>query len=159
MGANAILAVSLAVADAAAKAMRLPLYQYLGGCNAVTMPVPMMNILNGGKHAENTVDFQEFMILPVGACCFKEGLRMGTEVYHCLRKILKDRKLSVAVGDEGGFAPNLKSAGEVLAMMTEAVQAAGLQPGGKISALLLMRQQANCIRKKNRDIIFRGNPL
>ena len=132
MGANAILAVSLAVADAAAKAMRLPLYQYLGGCNAVTMPVPMMNILNGGKHAENTVDFQEFMILPVGACCFKEGLRMGTEVYHCLRKILKDRKLSVAVGDEGGFAPNLKSAGEVLAMMTEAVQAAGLQPGKDI---------------------------
>ena len=132
MGANAILAVSLAVADAAAKAMRMPLYQYLGGCKSTQLPVPMMNILNGGKHADNTVDFQEFMIMPVGACCFKEGLRMCAEVYHTLKEFLKERKLSAAVGDEGGFAPDVQGAKEALAMMAEAVKRAGYTLGKDI---------------------------
>lgn len=136
MGANAILGVSLAAADAAAKALRIPLYQYLGGCQAHGMPVPMMNILNGGKHADNTVDFQEFMIMPVGVCSFKEGLRMCAEVYHKLKEILKSEGLSVAVGDEGGFAPDLKGAEEVLEYMMRAVKEAGFMPGKEISFAL-----------------------
>ncbi len=136
MGANAILSVSLAAASAAAKALRIPLYQYLGGCQAHGMPVPMMNILNGGKHADNTVDFQEFMIMPVGACCFKEGLRMCAEVYHKLKEILKSEGLSVAVGDEGGFAPDLKGAEEALEYMVRAVKEAGFVPGKEISFAL-----------------------
>ena len=108
LGANAILAVSLATARAAAAQLRVPLYRYLGGVNARTMPVPMMNVLNGGVHADNTVDLQEFMIMPVGAKSFKEGLRMCSEVYHTLKNLLKVGKYSTAVGDEGGFAPNLK---------------------------------------------------
>ncbi len=115
LGANAILGVSLAAARAAAKALGIPLYQYLGGCGAGRLPVPMMNILNGGRHADNTVDFQEFMIMPVGACCFREGLRMCTETYHVLKGILKERGLSTGVGDEGGFAPDLKDTREALA--------------------------------------------
>ncbi|MEF2879713.1 MAG: phosphopyruvate hydratase [Blautia sp.] len=129
IGANAMLGVSLAAADAAAKALRIPLYQYLGGCQAVRLPVPMMNILNGGRHADNTVDFQEFMIMPTGACCFREGLRMCAEIYHQLKQILKDRKLSTAVGDEGGFAPDVKDAWEVLELMAQACEKAGYQPG------------------------------
>lgn len=129
LGANATLGVSLAVARAAAKALRLPLYQYLGGVHAKQMPVPMMNILNGGKHADNTVDLQEFMIMPVGACCFRESLRMGTEIYQRLKIILKHRNLSTAVGDEGGFAPDLESSQEVLEIMMEAVEKAGYRPG------------------------------
>lgn len=132
LGANAILSVSLAAADAAAKALRIPLYQYLGGVNARRMPVPMMNILNGGKHADNTVDFQEFMIMPTGACCFREGIRMCTEVYHKLKEILKKNGLSTAVGDEGGFAPDIKDARKVLELMEKAVEEAGYQPGQDI---------------------------
>lgn len=129
LGANATLGVSLAVARAAAKALRLPLYQYLGGVHAKQMPVPMMNILNGGKHTDNTVDLQEFMIMPVGACCFRESLRMGAEIYQRLKIILKHRNLSTAVGDEGGFAPDLESSQEVLEIMMEAVEKAGYRPG------------------------------
>lgn len=133
LGANASLGVSLAVARAAAKALRLPLYQYLGGNHAKKMPVPMMNILNGGKHADNTVDFQEFMIVPLGADSFHEALQMGAEVYQRLKIILKQRKLSTGVGDEGGFAPDLKSAREVMAIMVEAIEKAGYQPGEDIA--------------------------
>ena len=125
LGANAILGVSMAVAKAAAKALEIPLYRYLGGVAPKRMPIPMMNILNGGKHADNTVDFQEFMIMPVGACCFKEGLRMCAEIYHTLKKILHEKQLSTAVGDEGGFAPNVKDAKEALALIVEAVEKAG----------------------------------
>lgn len=125
LGANAILGVSMAVAKAAAKALEIPLYRYLGGVAPKRMPIPMMNILNGGKHADNTVDFQEFMIMPIGACCFKEGLRMCVEIYHTLKKILHDRGLSTAVGDEGGFAPNVKDAKEALQLIVEAVEKAG----------------------------------
>src|SRR5204862_283552 len=112
LGANAILGVSLAVAKAAAQAKNLPLYKYIGGSNAKYLPVPMMNILNGGKHADNNVDFQEFMIMPLGANTFKEGLRMGAEIFHNLKKVLHDKGLNTAVGDEGGFAPSLKSIDE-----------------------------------------------
>ena len=133
LGANAILGASGAVARAGAKALRLPLYQYLGGVHCRRMPVPMMNILNGGRHADNTVDLQEFMIMPVGACCFKEGLRMCAEIYHCLKKLLKERGLSTAVGDEGGFAPDLSNAREVLSLMVEAVEKAGYRPGGQVA--------------------------
>ena len=132
MGTNAILGVSLAVARASAKALGIPLYQYLGGCGAGRLPVPMMNILNGGRHADNTVDFQEFMIMPVGACCFREGLEMCTETYHVLKKILKERGLSTGVGDEGGFAPDLKDTKEALQLLVEAVEKAGYRPGEQI---------------------------
>ena len=125
LGANAILGVSMAVAKAAAKALEIPLYRYLGGVSPMRMPIPMMNILNGGKHADNTVDFQEFMIMPIGACCFKEGLRMCAEIYHTLKKILHEKHLSTAVGDEGGFAPNVKDAKEALSLIAEAVEKAG----------------------------------
>ncbi len=132
LGANAILGVSMAVARAAAEALSLPLYQYLGGFNAKTLPVPMMNILNGGKHADNTVDLQEFMIMPVGAESFKEGLRMCSEVYHNLKKVLKAKGLSTAVGDEGGFAPDLATAEDVIDIILEAVEKAGYTPGKDI---------------------------
>lgn len=132
LGANATLGVSLAAARAAAQALRIPLFQYLGGVHSKRMPVPMMNIINGAKHADNTLDFQEFMIMPTGACCFQEGLRMCAEVYQRLKIILKHRKLSISVGDEGGFAPNLKSAQEALELMSEAVRMAGYQPGDDI---------------------------
>ena len=125
LGANAILGVSMAVAKAAAEALSMPLYQYLGGFNAKTLPVPMMNILNGGKHADNTVDFQEFMIMPVGADSWKEALRMCAEIYHTLAKVLKSRGLATAVGDEGGFAPDLATPEEVLDLIVEAVEKAG----------------------------------
>ena len=133
LGANATLGVSMAVARAAAAALRIPLYQYLGGCHTRRMPVPMMNILNGGKHADNTVDLQEFMIMPVGACCFKEGLRMCAEVYQFLKIILKQNNLSTGVGDEGGFAPDLAEARDVLLLITEAVERAGYEPGKDIA--------------------------
>lgn len=125
LGANAILGVSMAVAKAAANALDIPLYQYLGGFNAKTMPVPMMNIMNGGKHADNTVDFQEFMIMPVGASSFKEALRMCAEIYHNLKKVLKGKGLSTAVGDEGGFAPDLATPDEVIDLIKEAVEKSG----------------------------------
>jgi enolase len=136
LGANAILGVSMACAKAAAEALDLPLYQYLGGFNAKTLPVPMMNILNGGKHADNTVDFQEFMIMPVGAPTFKEGLRMCAEIYHGLKKVLKAKGLSTAVGDEGGFAPDLATPDEVIELILEAVKKAGYEPGKDIKIAL-----------------------
>ncbi|HBE9429237.1 phosphopyruvate hydratase [Clostridioides difficile] len=129
LGANAILGVSMAVARAAADEIGLPLFQYLGGVNAKQLPVPMMNILNGGEHADNNVDVQEFMILPVGACCFKEGLRMGAEVFHSLKKVLGEKGLACGVGDEGGFAPNLGSNREALELIVEAITKAGYKPG------------------------------
>ena len=132
LGANAILGVSLAVAKAAADELGLPLYQYIGGVGARTLPVPMMNILNGGEHADNNVDIQEFMIMPVGAENFKEGLRMGAEVYHNLKKVINSKGLSTGVGDEGGFAPDLKSNVEALELIVEAVKEAGLVPGEDI---------------------------
>lgn len=132
LGANAILGVSMAVAKAAAAALKLPLYKYLGGFNAKQLPVPMMNILNGGKHADNTVDFQEFMIMPVGAKSFKEALRMCAEVYHNLKKVLNAKGLSTAVGDEGGFAPDLATPDEVIDVIIEAVNKAGYKPGDDI---------------------------
>ncbi len=132
LGANAILGVSIACAKAAADTLGLPLYQYLGGVNGKTLPVPMMNILNGGQHADNNVDIQEFMIMPVGACCFKEALRMGAEVFHSLKSVLKSKGLSTSVGDEGGFAPNLSSNEEALATIVEAIEKAGYVPGKDI---------------------------
>jgi enolase len=133
LGANAMLAVSLAVARAAAEAAGLPLYQYLGGCGARELPVPMMNILNGGAHADNSVDFQEFMVMPVGFPTFSEGLRAGVEVFHTLKKVLADRGLSTAVGDEGGFAPNLASNRAALELIMEAIDRAGYAPGDQIA--------------------------
>jgi len=129
LGANAILGVSLAVAKAAATAFALPLYQYIGGVNAKELPVPMMNILNGGKHADNNVDIQEFMIMPVGAASFPEALRMGAEVFHSLRSVLQGLGLNTAVGDEGGFAPNLKSNEQALDVIIQAIEKAGYRPG------------------------------
>ncbi len=132
LGANAILAVSLAAAKAAAEALDIPLYQYLGGVNAKTLPVPMMNILNGGEHADNNVDIQEFMIMPVGAASFKEALRICAEIYHHLKKVLQQQGLSTSVGDEGGFAPDLKSNEEALKIIEQAVKSAGYTPGKDI---------------------------
>lgn len=128
-GANAILGVSLAIAKAAATILKMPLYRYIGGVNARTMPVPMMNILNGGKHADNTVDLQEFMIAPVGADSIKHAMQMACEIYHTLKKILKEKGLSTAVGDEGGFAPDLPTSQAVLDLMVEAISQAGYRPG------------------------------
>ena len=129
LGANSILSVSMAVARAAADHLDVPLYRYLGGANAHVLPVPMMNVLNGGSHADNSVDFQEFMIMPVGAKTFSEGLRMGIETFHALKKVLKGRKLNTNVGDEGGFAPNLSSNEEACQFLIEAIQTAGYRPG------------------------------
>jgi len=136
LGANAILGVSLAVANAAAHSTGLPLYRYLGGSNAKYLPVPMMNVLNGGKHADNNVDFQEFMIMPVGAPSFAEALRMGAEVFHHLKNVLKSKGLSTAVGDEGGFAPNLKSSDEALEVLGQAVEKAGYKLGEQVAFAL-----------------------
>src|ERR671914_1935691 len=136
LGANAILAVSLGVARAAAEDLKLPLYRYLGGPLARVMPVPMMNILNGGAHATNTVDFQEFMIVPVGADTFADALRMGAEVFHSLKKVLVRRKLATGVGDEGGFAPDLKDDEEALRVIIEAIEAADYAPGDDIALAL-----------------------
>jgi len=136
LGANAILGVSLAVAKAAAQSMKLPLYKYIGGVNAKTLPVPMMNILNGGAHSDNSVDFQEFMVAPYGASSFAEALRMGAEVFHTLKGVLKKKGYSTAVGDEGGFAPNLKSNGEAIEVILEAIEQAGYKAGKEIGLAL-----------------------
>lgn len=133
IGANAMLGVSMAVARASAEALKLPLFQYIGGIHAKRMPVPMMNILNGGVHADNTVDLQEFMIMPVGAESFHDGLRMCVEIYQSLKTILKKEKMSTAVGDEGGFAPNLSDARQTLSFMIRAIEHAGYRPGEEIS--------------------------
>jgi len=132
LGANAILGVSLAVAKAVANSLDIPLYRYIGGTNAKTLPVPMMNILNGGKHADNNVDIQEFMVMPIGAQSFSEALRMGTETFHNLKKVLKGRGYNTSVGDEGGFAPNLASNEEALDVIVEAIHKAGYKPGEDI---------------------------
>ena len=132
LGANAILAVSLAVANAAADTSGLPLYQYLGGCGARELPVPMMNLLNGGEHADNSVDFQEFMVMPVGFATFSDGLRAGVEIFHTLKKVLSARGLATAVGDEGGFAPDLPSNRAALELIMEAIEKAGYTPGEQI---------------------------
>lgn len=136
LGANATLGVSMAAAKAAAAALRTPLYSYLGGIHVGKMPVPMMNILNGGRHADNTLDIQEFMIMPVGACCYQEGLRMCVEIYHTLRGLLKEQGYSTAVGDEGGFAPDLSGAKEALRFLVKAVETAGYQPGKEVGLAL-----------------------
>jgi enolase len=136
LGANAILGVSLAVAKAAADARGLPLYRYVGGTAARVLPVPMMNIINGGAHADNPIDFQEFMIMPTGAASFSEGLRWGAEIFHTLKKILHDRGLSTAVGDEGGFAPNLSSATEALEVILQSIEKAGYKPGTDVKLAL-----------------------
>jgi len=133
LGANAILGVSLAVAKAAANELEVPLYRYVGGPNAHVLPVPMMNVINGGAHADNTIDMQEFMIMPVGAASFREALRWGTETYHTLKKIFHDRGLSTAVGDEGGFAPNLAKNEDAIIVLVEAIEAAGYTPGEDIA--------------------------
>jgi len=133
LGANAILAVSMAVCRAAARSAGLPLYRYLGGISARLLPVPMMNVLNGGVHADNTVDFQEFMIMPVGAETFSQALRMGVETFHTLKKVLKERGYSTSVGDEGGFAPSLKSNVEAIELILEAIEAAGFAPGTDVA--------------------------
>lgn len=136
LGANAILGVSLAAARAAAAALDLPLYRYIGGVNAKQLPVPMMNILNGGKHADNNVDIQEFMIMPVGAGSFAEALRMGAEVFHNLKKVLKDKGLNTSVGDEGGFAPDLASNAQAIEVIIQAIEKAGYVPGEHIGLAL-----------------------
>lgn len=136
LGANAILGVSLAVARAAADELGIPVYEYVGGVNSKTLPVPMMNILNGGEHADNNVDIQEFMVMPVGAKSFKEALRMGAEIFHNLKSVLKSKGLNTAVGDEGGFAPNLSSNEEALKTIVEAIEKAGYKPGEEVMLAL-----------------------
>jgi enolase len=136
LGANAILGVSLAVAKAASMSVSLPLYRYLGGVTARTLPVPMMNVLNGGQHADNNVDIQEFMIMPVGADSFSEAIRMGAETFHSLKKVLREKGYNTAVGDEGGFAPNLKSNGEAIECILEGIEGAGYQAGEDIALTL-----------------------
>ena len=133
IGANAILGVSLAVARAAADDLQIPLYRYIGGSNAHVLPVPMMNVLNGGEHADNNIDFQEFMVMPVGAASFSEALRWGVETYHRLKTVLSERGLSTAIGDEGGFAPNLASNEEALQLLMEAIEKTGLTPGTEMA--------------------------
>lgn len=136
LGANAVLGVSMAVARAAAKSLNIPLYRYLGGANAMVVPVPMLNIINGGSHADNSVDFQEYMIMPLGFTDFSEGLRASAEVYHTLKKILKDRGANTALGDEGGFAPDLSSNEEPIQVIMEAITKAGYKPGEQIAIAL-----------------------
>lgn len=155
LGANAILGVSMAAARAAAKALEIPLYSYLGGVNARKIPVPMMNIMNGGRHADNTIDIQEFMIMPVGAENFREGLRMCAEIYHTLKKLLKEQGYSTAVGDEGGFAPDLADAREVLEFMVRAVTAAGYSP--KKDIMIALDVAASELYDKDREeYVFEG---
>ena len=150
LGANAILGVSLAVAKAAAESVRQPLYRYLGGSNVGTMPVPMMNILNGGSHADNKIDIQEFMVMPVGADTFSEGLRMGTEIFHSLKNVLKEKGHSTNVGDEGGFAPNLASNEEGVEFVLRAIEKAGYKPGDDV--LLAFDAAASEFYDKKRGI-------
>ena len=159
MGANAVLGVSMAVARAAAKSMGMPLYRYLGGANAVVMPVPMLNIINGGEHANNSVDFQEYMVMPVGFDRFSEGLRACAEVYHNLKKIIDGMGESTAVGDEGGFAPNLKSNEEPIQVIMQAIEKAGYKPGEQIAIALdvaaselINDQGLYVLKSENREI-------
>ena len=155
LGANAILGVSMAVAKAAANALSVPLYQYLGGVNAKVLPVPMMNILNGGEHADNTVDLQEFMIMPVGAPCFKEALRMCVETYHTLKKVLNAKGLATGVGDEGGFAPDLATADDVLNLIVEAIEKAGYKPGEEMF-IAMDAAASELYNKEDKKYYFKG---
>jgi enolase len=151
LGANALLGVSLAVAKAASEEAGLPLYQYIGGANAKELPLPMMNIINGGEHADNNVDIQEFMIMPAGAVSFKEALRMGAEIFHALKKVLKDKGYNTAVGDEGGFAPDLKSNEEALEVIMAAIEAAGYKPGTDV--LLALDVAASELYKNGKYVL------
>ncbi len=153
LGANAILGVSLAVCKAAAAALGLPLYKYIGGANAKLLPVPMMNILNGGEHADNNVDLQEFMIMPLGAHSFREALQMCAETYHTLKGVLQERGLSAGVGDEGGFAPNLESNEEALQVIVEAIEQAGFAPGNEISIALDPAASSFFDKKKTKYVL------
>src|SRR5881227_1519001 len=161
LGANAMLGVSMAVAKAGAELSHLPLYRYLGGTSARVLPVPMMNILNGGKHADNNVDFQEFMIQPWGFDSFSEGMRAGVEIYHALKKVLHKNKMSTAVGDEGGFAPDLKDNEDALKVIGEAVEAAGYKFGGKGGQIFVALDPA-CSelwdKEKKGYTFFKSNP-
>lgn len=154
-GANAILGVSLAVAKTAAKVLKIPLFKYIGGTTARKLPVPMMNILNGGKHADNHVDFQEFMIMPVEACCYKEALRMGVEIYHRLKQLLKEKGLQTAVGDEGGFAPDVKDSREALQLIVEAIVSAGYKPREEV-AIALDVAATELYHKDFKKYVFEG---
>lgn len=156
LGANAILAVSLACAKAAAEHFGMPLYRYIGGCRAEMLPAPMMNILNGGKHADNTVDIQEFMIIPAGAKTFREGLRMGTEIFHNLRNVLKKKGYNTSVGDEGGFAPSLKSNEEAFDVIIEAIQLAGFRP--KDDILLAVDVASSEMYENGKYKLFKSDP-
>jgi enolase len=163
LGANAILGVSMAAAHAAANELGQPLYRYVGGTSACVLPVPLMNILNGGKHADSTVDFQEFMIVPVGAKSFREGLRMGAEVFHSLKKVLHDKHLNTAVGDEGGFAPSIPSADEALATISSAIEKAGYKLGDEIcfaldAACTELFEEAKHQHKKEGYCFFKSDP-
>ena len=158
LGANATLGVSLACAKAAAEALGLPLYRYIGGVNARTLPVPMMNILNGGKHADNNVDFQEFMVMPIGAPSFKEALRMGAETFHALKSVLAKKGYNTAVGDEGGFAPNLKSNEEAIDVILEAINKTGYKVGTDIAIALDPAASEFFIKEKNAYHLFKSAP-
>ena len=158
LGANAILGVSLAAAKAAAQYLGLPLYRYIGGVNAKTIPVPMMNIINGGKHADNNVDFQEFMIMPAGASSFSEALRMGAETFHNLKSVLKKKGYSTAVGDEGGFAPNLRSNDEAIEVVLEAIEKAGYKAGSDIYIALDPAASEFYLPEKKKYHFFKSNP-
>lgn len=157
LGANAILGVSLACAKAVAQTFDLPLYRYIGGTNARTLPVPMMNILNGGKHADNTVDFQEFMIMPVGASNFSEALRMGAETFHALSSVLKSKGLNTSVGDEGGFAPNLRSNDEAVEVILEAINKTGYKAGSEISLALDVASSEMFLKEKKMYQFFKSD--
>ena len=158
LGANAILGASLAVAKAASEYCELPLYRYLGGSDAHILPVPMMNILNGGKHADNNVDFQEFMIMPLGAKCFSEALRMGAETFHTLKKVLAKKGYNTAVGDEGGFAPDLKSNEEACEVIIEAIEGAGYAPGKQIAIALDPASSELYDKAKEGYFFFKSDP-
>ena len=157
LGANAILGVSMAVARAAAKSHQLPLFRYIGGVNAAVLPVPMMNIVNGGAHADNNVDLQEFMIMPVGAPSFPEAIRMGAEVFHSLKKLLHDAGLSTAVGDEGGFAPNLKSNQEAIEVILRAIESAGYKPKDDVCLALDAASSEFFDKQKNRYVFKKSD--
>ncbi len=157
LGANALLAVSLACAKAAAETLELPLYRYIGGTNARTLPVPMMNILNGGKHADNNVDFQEFMVMPVGASSFAEALQMGVETFHVLKSVLKAKGYNTSVGDEGGFAPNLKSNDEAIEVILEAINKTGYKVGDEIAIALDPASSEMFLKDKNVYQFFKSD--
>jgi len=157
LGANAMLGVSLACAKASAETLELPLYRYIGGTNARVLPVPMMNIINGGSHADNNVDFQEFMIMPVGAPNFAEALRMGSETFHALKSVLKGKSYNTAVGDEGGFAPNLKSNDEAIEIILEAINKTGYKVGDEISIALDPASSEFFIKEKNVYHFFKSD--